>query len=106
MPDKARDPVVLAAQIVLGLQTIRSREIDPIEGGVVTVGSIHGGTQHNIIPDEVRLQLTVRTFSMETRKKVLESIARIARGQGISAGLSDELLPEIKTRDYYTPLVI
>lgn len=106
MPDKARDPVVLAAQIVLALQTIRSREIAPIEGGVVTVGSIHGGTQHNIIPDEVRLQLTVRTFSMETRKAVLDSIARIARGQGISAGLPEELLPEIKTRDYFTPVLI
>jgi len=106
MPDKAKDPVVLAAQIVLALQTIRSREIAPIEGGVVTVGSIHGGTQHNIIPDEVRLQLTVRTFSMEARKMVLESIARIARGQGISAGLPDELLPEIKTRDYFTPVLI
>jgi amidohydrolase len=106
MPDKARDPVVLAAQIVLALQTIRSREIAPIEGGVVTVGSIHGGTQHNIIPDEVRLQLTVRTFSLETRKKTLESIARIARGQGISAGVPEELLPEIKMRDYYTPVLM
>lgn len=106
MPDKAKDPVVLAAQIVLALQTIRSRELAPIEGGVVTVGSIHGGTQHNIIPDEVRLQLTVRTFSMEARKAVLDSIARIARGQGISAGLPDELLPEIKTRDYFTPVLV
>ena len=106
MPDKAKDPVVLAAQIVLGLQTIRSRELAPAEGGVVTVGSIHGGTQHNIIPDEVRLQLTVRTFSAETRAKVIDSIKRIARGQGIAAGLPDELLPEIKTRDYYTPVLI
>jgi hippurate hydrolase len=106
MPDKAKDPVVLAAQIVLGLQTIRSREIPPIEGGVVTVGSIHGGTQHNIIPDEVRLQLTVRTFSAETRRMVLDSIARIARGQAIAAGLPDDLLPEIKTRDYFTPVLV
>ncbi len=106
MPDKAKDPVVLAAQIVLALQTIRSREIAPIDGGVVTVGSIHGGTQHNIIPDEVRLQLTVRTFSMATRKKVLESIARIARGQGISAGMPEDLLPEVKARDYYTPVLM
>ncbi|HEY2573078.1 MAG TPA: amidohydrolase [Verrucomicrobiaceae bacterium] len=105
MPDRAKDPVVLAAQIVLALQTIRSREISPIEGGAVTVGSIHGGTQHNIIPDEVKLQLTVRTFSAETRAKVLESIARIARGQGISAGMPDELLPEIKKRDWFTPML-
>ncbi len=106
MPDKAKDPIVLAAQIVLALQTIDSREIAPIEAVVVTVGSIHGGTKHNIIPDEVRLQLTVRTFSMETREKVLESIARIARGQGISAGLPEDLLPEIKTRDYFTPVLV
>jgi amidohydrolase len=106
MPDKAKDPVVLAAQIILGLQTIRSRELPPAEGGVVTVGSIHGGTQHNIIPDEVRLQLTVRTFSTATRKKVIDSIKRIARGQGIAAGLPDELLPEVKAPDTFTPVVM
>ena len=103
MPDKTKDPVVLASQIVLALQTIRSREVMPSEGVVVTVGSIHGGTKHNIIPDEVRLQLTVRSFSQETRQKMLDSIARIARGQGISAGLPDNLLPEVKFSADATP---
>lgn len=105
MPDKTKDPVVLAAQIVLALQTIRSREISPIEPSVVTVGSIHGGTKHNIIPDEVRLQLTVRSYSMDTRHKLLDSIARIARGQGISAGLPETLLPEVKFSKESTPVL-
>jgi hippurate hydrolase len=103
MPHKSKDPVMLAAQIVVALQTIDSRELSPIEPVVVTVGSIHGGTKHNIIPDEVRLQLTVRTFSMEVRDKVLASIARIARGQAISAGLPENLLPEVKSAETYTP---
>ncbi len=106
MPDKTKDPIVLASQIVLALQTIDSREISPIEPVVVTVGSIHGGTKHNIIPDEVRLQLTVRSFSMETREKVLAAIARIARGQAISAGLPENLLPEVKTSTTeFTPVL-
>nr|MDQ3624733.1 amidohydrolase [Verrucomicrobiota bacterium] len=97
MPEKGKDPIVLAAQIVLALQTIDSREVPPLEPVVVTVGSVHGGTKHNIIPDEVRLQLTVRTTSMETRQKVLNAITRIARGQAISAGIPEGLLPEVKT---------
>jgi hippurate hydrolase len=105
MPDKTKDPIVLAAQIVVALQTIDSRELSPVEPVVVTVGSIHGGTKNNIIPDEVRLQLTVRTFSMETREKVLAAIARIARGQAISAGFPESLLPEVKTDDAFTPLL-
>lgn len=106
MPDRTKDPIVLASQIVLALQTIDSREISPIEPVVVTVGSIHGGTKHNIIPDEVKLQLTVRSFSMETREKVLAAIARIARGQAISAGLPDHLMPEVKaSTTEFTPVL-
>jgi hippurate hydrolase len=106
MPDKTKDPIVLASQIVLALQTIDSREISPIEPVVVTVGSIHGGTKHNIISDEVKLQITVRSFSMETREKVLASIARIARGQAISAGLPENLMPEMKTSTTeFTPVL-
>lgn len=106
MPEKTKDPIVLASQIVLALQTIDSREISPIEPVVVTVGSIHGGTKHNIIPDEVRLQLTVRSFSMETREKVLAAIARIARGQAISAGLPENLMPEVKPSAEFTPVLL
>jgi amidohydrolase len=95
-PHKTKDPVVLAAQTVLALQTIISRETDPLESAVVTVGSVHGGTKHNIIPDEVKLQLTVRSFTDEVRAKTLEAIRRIVRGQAVSAGIPEERMPTIK----------
>lgn len=78
-PHTTVDPIVLAARIVLDLQTIVSREVNPTDPAVVTVGSIHGGTKHNIIPAEVRLQLTVRTMKDSVRKHVLDAIERIAR---------------------------
>lgn len=102
-PHKTKDPIVLAAQIVLALQTIVSREIMPGEPAVVTVGSIHGGAKHNIIPDEVRLQLTVRSYTDEVRKQTLAAIERIARGQGLSAGLPEDRLPEVKLQEDFTP---
>lgn len=85
-PHTTVDPVLLAARTVLALQTIVSREKSPLEPAVVTVGSIHGGTKHNIIPDEVKLQLTVRTYKPEVRKQILEAIERIAKGESIAAG--------------------
>jgi hippurate hydrolase len=85
-PHTTVDPVVLAAHTVLALQTIVSRERNPLEPAVVTVGSIHGGTKHNIIPDEVKLQLTVRSYKPEVRKKILDAIERIAKGQSLAAG--------------------
>lgn len=94
-PHTTRDPIVLAAQVVLGLQTIVSREVSPLDSAVVTVGSIHGGSKHNIIPDEVRLQLTVRSYKPEVRQKVLSSIRRIAAGMASAAGIPDELQPEV-----------
>ena len=72
-PHTTIDPIVLAARIVLDLQTIVSRETNPTDPAVVTVGSIHGGTKHNIIPDEVKLQLTVRTTKDDVRKHVLKA---------------------------------
>lgn len=95
MPMNTVDPVVLAARIVLALQTVVSRENNPTDPVVVTVGSIHGGTQANIIPDEVRLQLSVRTYTPEVRRKTLAAIGRIARGEAISAGAPRE--PEVIT---------
>lgn len=86
MPMNTVDPVVLASRIVLALQTIVSRENNPTDPVVITIGSIHGGTQANIIPDEVRLQLSVRTYTPEVRRKTLAAIRRIARGEAISAG--------------------
>lgn len=85
-PHTTVDPVLLAARTVLALQTIVSREKSPLEPAVVTVGSIHGGTKHNIIPDEVKLQLTVRTYKPEVRKQILEAIERIAKGESMAAG--------------------
>ncbi len=104
-PQTTKDPVVLAAQIVIALQTIASREINPQDAVVVTVGSIHGGTKHNIIPDEVKLQLTVRTFTKEVREKVLKSIRRIAEGQARSAGVPDNLMPLVQVAETFTPVV-
>jgi hippurate hydrolase len=80
-PNKTIDPIVIAAQIVLGLQSLVSRENDPFDPAVVTVGSIHGGTKHNIIPDEVRMQLTVRAFRTEVRERLLRGIERIAKAE-------------------------
>src|SRR5262249_5051578 len=78
-PHKTIDPVVLAAKIVLELQTLVSREQDPTVPAVITVGSIHGGTKHNIIPNEVKMQLTIRTITDESRQQVLEGIVRVAK---------------------------
>ena len=85
-PQVAVDPIVISARTILGWQTIVSREINPQDPAVITVGSIHGGTKHNIIPDEVRLQLTVRSYKDEVRQHLLDSIARVAQGEASAAG--------------------
>jgi hippurate hydrolase len=102
-PDKTKDPVVVAAQTILALQTIASRETRPGEPVVVTVGSIHGGTKHNIIPDEVVMQLTVRTYKDDVRKQTLEAIERIAKGTAMAAGIPKELEPTVTVKDEFTP---
>lgn len=94
-PHLTKDPIVLAAQIVLDLQTIVSREVRPGDPAVVTVGSIQGGTKNNIIPDDVTLLLTLRSYTDETRARLVASVKRICRGAGIAAGLPDDLLPEV-----------
>ncbi|MCW3172805.1 M20 metallopeptidase family protein [Shewanella subflava] len=98
-PHTTIDPVVLAARTVLALQTIPSREISPLEPNVVTVGSIHGGAKHNIISNEVMLQLTLRSYNPEVRTQQIEAIKRITRGIALSAGLPDDLMPEVKVHD-------
>jgi hippurate hydrolase len=85
-PHKAVDPVVTAARVVLGLQAIVSREIDPIESAVITVGSIHGGAKRNVIPDEVKLELTVRSYKPDVRERLLAAITRVAEGEAAAAG--------------------
>ncbi len=103
-PHKTHDPVVLAARIVVGLQTIVSRRVPPVEDGVVTVGSIHGGLKHNIIPDEVKLQLTVRSYKPEIRELLLRGIEETALGEAIAAGFPEELMPTvILHEDEFTP---
>jgi amidohydrolase len=92
-PHQTRDPIVLASQIVVALQTIVSRDRSPVDPVVVTVGSIHGGTKRNIIPDEVKLTLTVRTFKPEVRERVIAAIERIARGTAIAAGIPEDRMP-------------
>ncbi len=84
-PQQTVDPIVIAARTVLALQTIVSREVNPLDPAVVTVGSIHGGTKHNVIPDEVKLQLTVRSFKPEVQQRILEAIARIAKAEAAAA---------------------
>ncbi|MBM4160787.1 MAG: amidohydrolase [Ignavibacteria bacterium] len=98
-PQATKDPVVIASQIVLALQTIVSREISPLDPAVVTVGSIHGGTQHNIIPDEVHLQITVRAYKEEVRKRILASIERIAKGIAAAAGIAPDRTPILTVND-------
>jgi amidohydrolase len=95
MPYKGKDPIVLAARIVLTLQTIVSRELRATDPAVVTVGSIHGGTKPNIIPSEVKLELTLRSYSDNVRAHLISAIRRICRGEAIAAGLPDELMPEV-----------
>ena len=100
-PHVSIDPIVLAARIIVDLQTLVSREVTPGDPAVVTVGSIHGGTKHNIIPPEVKLQLTVRSLKDETRKHLLEGIARIAKAAAEGARAPE---PTMKVDlDNFTP---
>lgn len=102
-PQTARDPIVLASRIVTTLQTLVSREQDPQDPAVVTVGSFIGGAKHNVIPDEARLLITVRSYSDATRKRMLDGIARIARGEAIAAGIPDDRMPLVELKEEYTP---
>ena len=95
-PQNTRDPIVLASRIVTALQTLVSRENDPQQPAVVTVGSFHAGTKSNIIPDEAKLALTVRSYTPETRKLLLDGIARIVRGEAIAAGMPEDRMPTVE----------
>jgi amidohydrolase len=92
-PHKTKDPIVLAAQIINALQTIASRENNPIDPVVITVGSIHGGTKRNIIPDDVKLLLTVRTYKSDIRERALTAIDQIVKGCAIAAGIPPDRAP-------------
>ena len=94
-PHLGVDPVLVASQIVVSLQSLRSREVNPLEGAVVTVGAIHGGIKHNIISEQVDLQLTVRADSPEVRTQLLDGIDRIAKNTALALGVPDDRLPVV-----------
>jgi hippurate hydrolase len=98
-PHKTKDPIVLAAQIITSWQTIVSRQNSPVDPLVISVGAISGGTRYNIIPDEVKMQLTLRTYKTEVRTKALKAIEQVAKGCAMAAGLPEDKMPEIKLRD-------
>lgn len=105
-PHRGKDPIVLGSQIVLALQTLVARELSPRDPGVVTVGSFHSGTKHNIISDRAHLQLTVRNTSAETREILLSGIKRIAENMGRVAGLPEDKLPEVIVSNESVPPTI
>jgi len=105
-PDRTIDPIVLASRLVVDLQTIVSRELSPLQPAVVTVGSIHGGTKHNIIPEEVKLQLTIRYYDQEVGEQIIAALKRIGNGLAASAGLPPEKYPEVKVQDESTPPLV
>ena len=103
-PHKTKDPIVLSAEIINTWQTIVSRESNPVDPIVITVGSIHGGTKHNIISDEVKMQLTVRTYKADVRDRVLAAIAQVAKGCAEAGGWPADRMPVVKVRqDEFTP---
>ena len=105
LPHTTIDPIVLAARTILALQTIVSREINPFDPAVVTVGSIHGGSKHNIIPDEVKMQITIRFFTDEVYAEICEALNRIPKGIAISAGLPEDKWPKVEIKKEFTPPV-
>jgi amidohydrolase len=98
-PHTTKDPIVMAAEYILAIQTIVSREDSPLDPAVVTVGSIHGGTKHNLIPDEVHLQLSVRAYKEEVRQRILASLDRIAKGIAVAGGVPEDRAPIVKVSD-------
>jgi len=102
-PHQGKDPIVIGAQIVNNLQTIISRELAPRYAGVITVGAFHAGTKHNIISDKAHLQLTVRSLTPEVREQLLSAIKRVAHGTARTAGVAEDMLPEVKVSEFAYP---
>jgi hippurate hydrolase len=106
IPQLAKDPIVMAAEFIMQLQTIVSRQEDPSNPTVLTVGDIHGGTRRNIIPTDVKMELTTRSYSEEAREIVLEGIRRTAKGVAVANGLPDNLVPIVTVlEDESAPLL-
>ncbi|MBK7870147.1 MAG: amidohydrolase [Saprospiraceae bacterium] len=104
-PHTTIDPVVLSAKIIMALQTVVSREISPLEPAVVTVGSIHGGAKGNVIPNEVRLELTMRCYNDEVRDQIIEKIKRICVGEAMAAGVPEDMMPKMNLKNEFCPSV-
>jgi len=102
-PHTAVDPIVAAAHAITALQTLVSRRVNPVDPAVVTVGAIHGGTKHNVIPEKVEMQLTVRSYSDEVRELLLDGIRQIVTDTCQTFGCPKP--PEIGIKDHYTPAV-
>lgn len=105
-PHRGKDPVMLGSQIVMALQTIVSREREPHEAAVITVGSFHAGSKANIISDTAKLQLTVRSESVKTRTMLLDAIKRVAVNTARANGVAENQLPEVVVLDEATPPTI
>jgi len=105
-PHTTKDPVVLAAAIVMRLQTLVSRENNPLDPAVVTVGSFHSGSKYNIISDSAKLQLTVRSFSDAQRQRLLDGIKRVVEGEAMASGIPEALMPKIAMGEGFTPALI
>ena len=106
-PEAGKDPIVMASEFVMALQTVVSRSVPPQQPAVVTVGDIHGGTRRNIIPDEVKMELTTRSYSEEVRQTVIEGVKRTARGVAIAAGVPEDRMPVVTVlEDESTPATI
>src|SRR4029079_5480710 len=103
-PEATIDPIVIAARTILTLQTLVSRENNPLDPAIITVGSIHGGSKHNIISDEVKLQLTVRAFDEDGRRTLLAGIERVARAEAEAAGAPRA--PEMKIVDVSSAVTV
>ncbi|HYG19463.1 MAG TPA: amidohydrolase [Ohtaekwangia sp.] len=106
LPHTTIDPIVLSAQMIMAFQTIVSREINPLEPAVVTVGSIHGGTVHNVISDEVRLQLTLRSYSPAVRDQIIAAIKKKSHHLAAQAGVPEDRMPEITLVEPTIPATI
>ena len=105
-PHTTKDPIVLAAAIVMRLQTLISRDNDPLQPAVITVGSFHAGSKYNIISDSAKLQLTVRSFSDDQREKLVAGIRRVAAAEAMASGLPEDLAPKITVGEGFTPALI
>ncbi len=104
-PHTTIDPVVLSAKMIMALQTVVSREISPLEPAVITVGSIHGGAKGNVIPNEVKLELTMRCYNDEVREQIIEKIKRICIGEAMAAGVPEDRMPKMNLKNEYCPSV-